>query len=125
MNLNHIAIHSTSRENAIKFYNQLLGFEIAYEFSVAEELAENIFGVKVELNVLMFKKNDISIEVFISEKIENNKHPINHFCLDVKERDGLIKHLRANGIIIKEIDRGDHTTIFVKDFDLNLIEIKE
>ena len=125
MNLNHIAIHSALRKNAIKFYKELLGFEIAYEFSVEEELAKKIFGVEVDLSVVMFKSNDISIEVFISEEIEKSKNPINHCCIDLKMRDELIKKLRANGIEITEIDRGDHTTIFVKDFDSNLIEIKE
>jgi catechol 2,3-dioxygenase-like lactoylglutathione lyase family enzyme len=125
MNLNHIAIHSASRENAIKFYKELLGFEIAYEFSVEAELAKKIFGLEVDLSVIMFKSNDISIEVFISEEIENSKNPINHYCIDLKERSDLLKRLEANGIEILEIDRGEHTTIFVKDFDSNLIEIKE
>ncbi|MBL1211877.1 MAG: VOC family protein [Ignavibacteriae bacterium] len=123
--LNHLALHAASKKNAVKFYNELLEFEIAYEFRVEKELAKKIFNLEVDLNVVMFKKNDISIEVFISPEISDRKNPINHFCIDLKERAKLINRLKENGIKILEIDRGDHTTIFVKDYDSNIIEIKE
>ena len=124
-NLKHIGIHSSSIENAIKFYKELLGFIIAYEFDVESELAEKIFGIDSDFHVLMFEQNELFIEVFISQKFSEEKKTINHFCIEIKNRDNFIAKCRLNTVDVISIDRGDRVTIFIKDYDGNLIEVKD
>ena len=124
-NLKHIGIHSSSIENAIKFYKGLLDFKIAYEFDVESELAVKIFEIASDFHVIMFEKNELFIEVFISPKFSEEKKTINHFCIEIKNRDNFIDKCRRNNVDVISIERVDRVTIFLKDYDGNLIEVKD
>ncbi len=125
INLKHIGIHSSSIENAISFYKDLLNFRVAYEFDVESELAKRIFEIESDFHVIMFEQNGLFIEVFVSSTFSEEKKTINHFCIELKNRDDFIAKCRKKNVDVTSIERGDRVTVFIKDHDGNLIEVKE
>jgi catechol 2,3-dioxygenase-like lactoylglutathione lyase family enzyme len=123
--LKHIAVHSKSKENAIKFYKDLLGFEIAYEFNVQNKIAEKIFEIAEDFKVIMFEQNNLFVEVFVSNNFKSEGKSINHFCIEIKNRQEFLSNCRQKNVNVTSIDRGDRITVFIKDYDGNLIEVKE
>ena len=122
---NHVAVASGSEEKARLFYGQLLGLDEAYRFRVEAWLAQKIFGIEKDLAVLVFTAKNFKLEVFILPQ-ENLIAPrINHICLNVADRAGLLSKLRREGLEVVEIPREHGVTVFVKDFYGNLLEIKE
>ncbi len=122
---NHVAVASSDEEQARLFYGELLGLQESYRFEVPAKLAQQIFNLNDNLKVLVFSAGFLKLEVFILPKPEAAVPMINHICLDVDNRTQLLNNLRRHGIEVLEIQREHGTTVFVKDFYGNLLEIKE
>lgn len=123
--LNHMAVCNRSADEARRFYAELLGFKEAYQFTVDRELAEKIFDIPQDLQVLVFANNSLKLEVFIPAEQVPIATAINHICLEVEQRPDCIRRCRQLGVEVREIQREHGVTIFVKDFYGNLLEIKE
>ena len=67
MQLNHVGIINKSEEQAVKFYQDFLGFKITREIILPLELTEQLFSVSKEIKVLVVENEGIKIEVFISD----------------------------------------------------------
>jgi catechol 2,3-dioxygenase-like lactoylglutathione lyase family enzyme len=123
MLLNHVGIINKSEEHAVRFYRDFLGFKNTREFLVSQELSEQLFSVSKKVRVLVFEKNGIKIEVFISE----SRHPspdFSHIGLLIDDFSDIIRKAPQAGVELISGKSKEKTVYFLKDFSGNLIEIK-
>lgn len=127
MKIEHIAVASTTKEQADIFFNKLLGLKEVRSFSVSADLMEKFFGQNKQQKIITYQNNTISIEVFITEDNSYKKDIFTHACLLVEERDKFVeKALSMNFPLIKVPRKdGNGYYLFVKDSFQNLYEIKE
>jgi len=124
--LNHVAVFNRSEKEAKKFYGSLLGLRQTYRFTVDESLAQRIFSMRINLEVLIFENDHLKIEVFISaHKRIPVATAINHICVEVEQRPAFLQKCRQQEIEFMEIQRERGKIIFLKDYSGNLFEIKE
>ena len=125
MLLNHIALFCSSEEESDSFYCRLLGLKKVNSRLLPSTLAEEIFGIRDELQLINYKNDDISIEVFIGNDKYSDASKIGHVCVEVDDREAFIKEYEAMNLTINKILRDESFLLFIKDFDGNLFEIKE
>ena len=125
MELNHIALTCTSEKNAGKFYGGILGLKKMRSFSIPENLTKQLFGLNKESRVLTYSNGDFSVELFLADKNEAIHPVFDHTCLEVKDREEVIKKCIDVDIEVIKIPRGDSFLLFIRDHDGNLFEIKE
>ncbi len=124
INLNHIGVVSRNKEDAINFYNKILGFEILYEFQVPEKLSYEIFKIQHSLNVIVFGNSLINIEVFIFPGFKLPEPNIQHICITVESIERFLQTVKENNIEIIIGDKDGKKKYFIEDFSGNLFEIK-
>lgn len=125
MNLNHIALTCTSEANADRFYMGILGLKKIKSFCLLKDLTKQIFGLNEEPVVLIYGNDDFSVELFLVDKDEIIHPVFNHTCLEVKDREQIIKKCIARGIEVIKIPKGDSFFLFIRDHEGNLFEIRE
>jgi catechol 2,3-dioxygenase-like lactoylglutathione lyase family enzyme len=127
MKIEHIAVASTTKEEADRFFSGLLGLKKVRSFSVSADLMEKFFGQNKQQKVITYQNSTTSIEVFITEDNSYKKDLYTHTCLLVEDRDKLVeKALSMNFPIIKVPRKnGNGYYLFVKDSFQNLYEVKE
>ncbi len=124
MKLNHVALNIQSEEELIDFYQNILGFYFEYQFNMPTELADTIFEVKKQVNVFLYKREDIHLELFVHS--ENTTLSFAHICMEVTDRESIAAKCEQSSypvIRIKRIDK--HDILFVKDKVGNIFELKE
>jgi len=123
MELNHIALTVTNHQEITDFYQDILGFQTMRVFELEEQLSEKIFGISTDVAVAVLTRDELSIEVFVSNT------PViqgfGHICLNVDKRVEIIRKAKAMSYKVISIDRGSYDLIFIKDKNGNLIELKE
>ncbi|MDY6964760.1 MAG: VOC family protein [Halobacteriota archaeon] len=125
MILNHIALACSSEEGSDRFYRDLLGLTKVRSFVVPADLVKNIFDLDVECRVVDYGNEDLKFEIFLVGDTKPRKG-FNHVCLDVKNREGLIKKCTEMGVEMVKLPKGtDDIYLFIRDFDGNLFEVKE
>ncbi len=122
---NHVAVHNRSRKEAELFYGRILGLDLVYTFTVPADLAQGIFGIPQDLDVFVFGKGDFRIEVFTADAEIPVATAINHICFEIRDRDSFLERCQKEGLDINRIQREQGITVFIKDFNGNLFEIKE
>lgn len=125
MYLNHIALCSKSKENADKFYINILGLNKEKEFIVSKEMAKKIFKRESDYNVAVYGNENFKIEVFFDKDYLPSENKIPHICLELKDRDKLIKKCKQRGVFTLVLPKGESFYLFIHDYDGNLYEIKE
>ncbi|MBU2643354.1 hypothetical protein KKI24_01500 [bacterium] len=125
MNLNHIALVSTSEENADRFFQTCLGLEKKASKVLPADISEKLFGQKEDFPILYYASDTLSFEIFISRRKEKVKNPLGHICLDVRNREAFAETCASEGLEVLRVPKGNSLLIFVKDFDSNAYEIKE
>ena len=123
MKINHIAIQVKNEENAELFLTKVLELRKVFGFKMDSGLAETIFGIKKDVQVETFANDNTKIEVFITG--ENVLSSFCHICLEVPDKEILIKRCGKYGIVPKIVKRNDKELLFIRDFSGNLFEIKE
>ncbi len=122
--LKHIGISVNEKNEIEKFYKEILNFEIDYDFVIESHIAKQIFNIEKAIPVFVIKNKDLVLEVFVvNEKI---KSTFNHICLELENRDEIIKKVKKDNYFcdkIKSKNKGE--TYFVKDKSGNLFELKE
>ena len=121
--LDHLAITSGNKQNALSFYRDFLYFEERYTFSIPENVSETFFPGKTIKEILVLEKENLKLEIFIIE----GKEPIpaiQHFCITHTNFDQIIKQAPARGVPVLKVFHKDHDVYFIKDSDGNMIEIK-
>ncbi len=125
MLLNHVGIINRSEEQAVRFYKDFLGFVIAKESIVSQELSEQLFAVSREVKLLVFEKDGIKIEVFICPDYKQPCPDFSHIGLMLDDFSGIIEKAPQAGIELIIGKTREKTVHFIKDLSGNLIEIKQ
>ncbi len=124
MKLNHIGLNIQSEEEIVDFYQNILGFNFEYQFDMPAELGNEIFGVNKQLNVVLYKREDILLELFVHSV--DSKKSYSHICIEVEDRESIVAKCEKSNyqvIRIKRIDKAD--ILFVKDKAGNIFELKK
>ena len=124
MRLHHAALVSSSEANADKFYEGTLKLRKIKTSLLKNDLSLKIFAIDIECPMILYGNEHFAIEVFVTDRILNEKLPLRHLCLEVEDREKFLERCRSNGIEINLVSRGDSQICFVQDFDGNLSEIK-
>ena len=125
MLLNHVGVINKSREDALRFYKDFLGFDLTREASVSRELAQQLFSIAKDIPMMVFEKEAIKIEVFIYPESKQPSPDIKHIGFLLDNFSEVIKSAPAAGIELITGKTKDKTVYFIKDLSGNLIEIKQ
>jgi len=123
MELNHIALTVTDHQEIIDFYQDILGFQTMRVFELEEKLTEKIFGIQTDVAIAVLTRDELTFEIFISQT--PLRHGFAHICLNVKNRDAIIRKAENLGYEVISIDRGSYDLIFIRDKNGNLFELKD
>lgn len=125
--IDHIAIACTSVEESDKFFMDLLGLNKIREFIVSEDLMEKFFHVRKDQQVIRYSNQELSAEIFITEKgVNHAKDTFSHTCLLIENRDLLIEKANLLGFEVIKVTRegSDNYYLFIRGASGNLFEIK-
>ncbi len=125
MLLNHIGITNRSVEDAIGFYRNFLGFEILKESVVPAELSEQLFHASRDVHLIVFERDGIKIEVFISPEYSPPFSDYNHVGLYLDNFEEIAGKAPRSGVDLIVGKTAEKTVYFLKDFSGNLVEIKQ
>ena len=125
MRLNHVALVCSSERSADDFYEGVLGLRKIKSFVLGKDLAEQIFEIPRESQIILYGNDNFAVEVFVAKPAPGGVSPFVHLCLEVKNREGFLGKCEAVGLTVKRVPKGDSLLTFVQDYDGNLFEIKE
>ncbi len=125
MQLNHVGIINKSKEHAIRFYKDFLGFKIAKESVVPAELSVQLFGVSGDINVVVFERDGIKLEVFISPGYKPASPDITHTGIFLENLSEITEKAAEAGVELVIGKTKDKIVHFLRDFSGNLVEIKQ
>jgi len=124
MRLHHVACVCGSLENTARFYEDIVGLRRIKTSTLNKELAEQIFDISLECEMVTYGNENFNIEIFVGAHVPKNIAGFGHFCLQVGDREDLLRMCESAGLTVKRVPKGDSVVTFVKDFDGNLIEVK-
>ena len=122
--IDHIGIVNKQEDEAVEFYQNLLGLEKIKESSVPPELSRQLFSLFQEIRMLVFVRGNLKIEVFLIPGFTPSSPNISHFCLQILHYPELVERLKQAGAKVITGQHGGKTVYFAEDFSGNRIEIK-
>jgi len=124
LELNHIALTITTKEDINNFYIDLLGFNFVYENILPNELNEIFFQMKTQTYFCLLEKENIKLELFLKE---GHYQPYyNHICFNIRNLDYFCHQaIEKNYEIIRKKRNNKDDLIFLKDHSGNLFELKQ
>lgn len=123
--IKHSALYIKEEKYADRFFQDLLGRDRLAEFLISDALSQEIFGVKGIEKGVLYKFDDMLIEVFLGY-IHIETPIINHICLEVDDREIILKKAFELGFKHKRVKRENKPdTVFVYDDYKNKYEIKD
>ena len=122
--VDHIGIINRQEEEAVEFYQNLLGLEKIKESFVPPELSRQLFNLFQEVRMLVFVMGNLKIEVFVIPGFTPPSPNISHFCLQIPHFPELLERLTQAGAKVITGQHGAKTVYFTEDFSGNRIEIK-
>jgi methylmalonyl-CoA/ethylmalonyl-CoA epimerase len=125
MLLNHVGVFNKSREDALGFYRDFLGFDFTRETTVPKELSEQLFAVSRDVTMLVFEKSGIKIEVFICPECKQSSPDLRHTGFLLENFQEMLEKASKSGVELITGKTKDKTVYFIRDFSGNLIEIKQ
>jgi catechol 2,3-dioxygenase-like lactoylglutathione lyase family enzyme len=126
MRIGHIALVSSSEEKANRFYKDGLGLKEIRSSVIPASLSKSLFGIDQEFKAIDFGDEQIKFEVFIvNHEAVFPLRKLDHVCLEVEDREALLKKCKGIGFEVLQVPKGDSLVIFLKDGESNLFEIKE
>jgi catechol 2,3-dioxygenase-like lactoylglutathione lyase family enzyme len=137
--IHHTAISTGDLDRALKFYRDLLGFEVAMEFEWPKgtESADSITGLKDSAaRTAMLKAGNMMIEIFEYSSPAPREgdpgrpvcdHGITHICVDVVDIESEYERLKAAGMTFHcpPQDLGIAKATYGRDPDGNVVELQE
>jgi catechol 2,3-dioxygenase-like lactoylglutathione lyase family enzyme len=123
--LNHIALQVNDQKDVPDFYQDILGFQHEYAFSLDHETAKTIFDVDADVDVEIVKNEDLKLELFLRSAAASAM-PYPHVCLNLDQatHDEIIEKCRQKGYEVIKVARKHGLLYFVKDHSGNLFELK-
>jgi catechol 2,3-dioxygenase-like lactoylglutathione lyase family enzyme len=122
--VDHIGIINKQEEDAMEFYQNLLGLEKIRESFVPPELSRKLFNLFQEIRMLVFVRGNLKIEVFVIPGFTPPSPNISHFCLQILHFPELLERLKQAGAKVITGQHGGKTVYFTEDFSGNRMEIK-
>jgi len=138
--VHHTAISTGDLERALRFYRDLLGFEVISEFAwpAGTLVADQITGLEgSSARAVMLRANNAVVELFQYASPAPRPgdprrpvcdHGITHICFDVRDVDAEYARLSAAGMTFhcppQDVGGGVRTT-YGRDPDGNVIELQE
>ncbi len=88
---------------------------------------EKFFGVKRDQKFIVYGKEDMNFEVFITDDNSKATDVFTHSCLLIEGRDQFVGKAISMGFNVVKVPRkdGNGYYLFIKDSFQNLYEIKE
>ena len=123
MKLEHVALSITDPEDINHFYQDILGMEKVKEFVLNKSLADAIFGINRDTEVILLQKELLFLEIFIVDTIPIGH--FNHICLAVDDRKAIFEHAEQNGYSAICKKGGNSDLIFLKDKSGSIFELKD
>jgi len=126
LKIEHVAVSSNTEEDSDRFFIELLGMEKERAFVVSDDLIEQFFGVRKELKIIRYGKDDVSVESFITNDNSKVNDLFTHICLIIEDREKLIEKATELSFEVIKVPRknSDGFYLFLKDNYGNLFEIK-
>lgn len=123
MKLNHIALNIQDKKELIDFYQNIFGFYPEYQFDMHLDLAIEIFNLKEQPEVFLYKNDNLVLELFVYS--ESTTQGFSHICLEVADREKIAKKGERAGYSITRMKRSDKPDIlFIRDKTGNIFELK-
>ena len=119
----HIALQYHDKKEAETFFCGVLGLNKEREFTIPADMADSIFSIDKDVDVIIYSNKNIGFEIFFTE--EKPKIAYEHVCLSVENKEEIINLCRKYGVEVKNIKRGEKALLFIRDFNGYLYEIKE
>ncbi len=123
MILEHIAITISEERDVKDFYINILGMREVKAYVLNKILAQNIFGIQKDTNVFYLQKNNLFLEIFVTD--EKLNQGFDHICLATKDRETFVTKAEAQNYECIRIKRDIFDLIFIKDKSGNIFEMKE
>ena len=123
--VDHYGVRVRDLDRAMKFY-EILGFELQHKAANdAVAIVRNAHGV--EINLVYNANADAGGKNILMDVGE--KYPgYTHIALGVRSIKATIEALRHHGVRITQgpvaFDRSGHVSVFVRDPDLNVVELR-
>ena len=126
MKIQHIAVASNSEKESEEFFIELLGLKKSRSFSVTAELSQQFFEINKDIKIIRYVNENLDIEVIITDDDSKSKDKITHTCIEVNNRDDLLKKAIKMGFNTIKIPRKNEEGyyLFIKDKYLNSYEVK-
>jgi catechol 2,3-dioxygenase-like lactoylglutathione lyase family enzyme len=124
MLLNHVGIINRNEDQAARFYGDFLGLDLTKEALLARELSEQLFSVSQEIKMMVFEKEGIKVEVFITD-FKPAVPDIAHFGIFIDNLSEITEKARGADVELITGKHKEKTVYFLRDFSGNLIEIKQ
>ena len=122
--VDHIGIINKREDEAVKFYQSILGLEKIRESLVPAELSRQLFDLFQEIKMLVFGREGIKVEVFIIPGFTPPCPNIFHFCLQIFQFPDLLERLDQAGAKVTIGQHSGKTVYFTEDFSGNRVELK-
>lgn len=124
MKLNHIALNIDNADELTDFYQDILGFQLEYQFELPAKLGNSIFGIHQNTPAFFCKNEQLAFELFVLPEITDKG--LAHVCLDLPNREELINRCVNKGYKVKNMQRDNKPNLlFIWDKSGNCFEIKE
>ena len=138
--IHHVAVSTPDAERMLRFYRDLLGFEVLYDQSwpPGTAIADRVTGLEdCSARQIMLRSGNAYFELFDyatpAPKPGNPQravcdHGITHLCLDVTDLDAEYERLSGAGVAFhsppQDLGAGVRTT-YGRDPDGNVVELQE
>jgi len=66
--LQHIALQYDNIEKADIFFTKILGLKVEKEFCLSENLSDEIFGIKENVDAIIYGNEEVKFEIFFSKQ---------------------------------------------------------
>lgn len=121
--IQHVALEFNDKKNADIFFIKVLSLNFEKSFNLSENQSYEIFGIKQKMEINVYSNEKLCFEIFISNKQKIKS--FEHVCIEVIDKEKLIKRCNENNIKILNVKKGKKDLLFIKDQSDNLYEIKE
>ena len=125
MQLIHAGLTSRSEDAADRFFGGVLGLEMTRRSALPAQLAEPLFGVAEDCEILYYGGGNLLLEVFVTGPRERAAGKIDHLCIEVADRGDLLAKCAAGGFAVRDVAKGEGVVVFIEDGNGNLFEVKQ